>query len=326
MSPAMLKKTVKNETIHPFALTSENPWRALKYRYDPAEAWNNALETTFLVLPGNREDVRTDVLHAFEIHVDSTALEDDGIPTSSVELLVLTRDPFAKQIVEFHRQPVSDGPVLIDVPRASLESTSLKSRIDFHVMLVATAAIQSERRRFRRGARLAVRSIGVSAERKGITFNFTKAAESDFVQRGLPSTTTFHLEVPRPEELVGPCDDVAASLTVLVHEDAWATLQEIRTGDRVGEALGNMFPADVLFGFLLTAGAALKDRNTSVDDDSVLKRVLGWLSSKGGETIPQLEQRLRDGEGILTMHAQVQSALKLTNALLRVPLAEETEE
>lgn len=320
MASSALKKTVKNEIIRPFQLSSENPWVAVRYRFDPAEAWLNALEASFVVLPTDREDVRREVLHSFEIEVDLQALEADGVSRDDVELILLTRDPFAKNILKFLEAPVEEGVISVDVPRHRLETTSLASRVDFTLILVAADDLPAGRRIIRRGGRLATHTVSVSAEKRGYSFNFTKISGEEFQERGLPKTTTFHLEIAHPAHLIEPCDDVSAVLTVLIHEDAWSTLQEIQGGDRTGEALGVVLLADVLFAVLLTASDALVGGSGDIDDGSVVRRIVGCLADKTGMAAAELEERLKDRDDVYSLQAMIQAALKMTLAFKRVTL------
>ncbi len=324
MAGTSIKKTVKNETISPYALASENPWIRIAYRFDEAEVWQNALVAPFIVLPSNREDVRTDVLHSFDIEVDVSSVIADGIPATDVDLIVLARDSFGKNIVKFLQKPLNEGPkTVLNVRRDVLESTSMSARIDFQIMLVARTKLPHRGRTIRRGGRLAAHTVSVSSEKKGHTFHFSKTSSAEFVQRDLPGFTTFYLDVTEPDAVIGPCDDVSAVLSVLVHEDAWSTLQEIRSGDRVGEALGAIFLSDVVFSVLLVAGEALRDNTQDLDDSSVASRLLAWISEKSKVALGDLEKLLTDEDGVLKIYALVQDTLRSTHAIHRVRIGEE---
>lgn len=325
MARISFKKTVKNEVLRPFSLSSENPWTRLQYRFDPAEAWQNALVSPFIVLPGNREDVRTDVLHSFDIAVDLDALRTDGFDPGCIELLVLARDAFAKKIHTFQRRKLGpEGAYAVNIARSDLEQTSMAARIDFQVMLVAAAELRAGGRLIRRGGRLVSHTVSISAERKGYSFQFAKTSPDDFEARGFPRSTTFTLEVPQPEQLIEACDDVAGVLTVLVHEDAWATLQEIRSGDRVGESLGTIFLADVIFDVLRQTAGALKSGNGDLDESSVVMRLLRWMAEKSGTPVEDLQSQLSDQDGIRMLQARVQESLRLTGSIQKVRFETET--
>lgn len=319
---AAFKATVKHDTIRPFALSSEAPWIAIKYRYDSAEPWLNALETSFHVLPSDREDVRKDVVHDFQIVVDLAAVEADGIDPRDVELLVLTRDNFAKKIVHLLRAPLRHDSYTLTIPRVELDRTSLASRIDFEIMLVAVREIALPHRRIRHAGRLASHTVTVSTERKGHTFNFTRATADQFAQRGLPRSTTFFVDVPSPHGLLEACDDISAALTVLVHEDAWSTLQEIRTGDRIGEAIGNFFLANVIVSILAVARQGASAPASVIEEGSIAMRLLSRIADKAGISVARLEELLKDPDGLMTLQAVVHAALRLTNSLNRATLGE----
>jgi len=324
MAAVALKRTVKNEILRPFALSSENPWKRLDYRFDEAEPWSNALVSPFIILPSNREDVRTDVLHAFQIEVDTEAIARDGFDLGSVELVLLTRDAFAKKISTFFRGPVSAGPIItVNIAREALENTSLSGRIEFDVMLVAQNDAWVDGRRIRRSGRLAAYTVTVSAEKKGHSFNFSKTTPAEFVARGLPSSTTYYIDVPQRQDLIEACDDVAGTLSILVHEDAWSTFQEIKNGDRAGESLGTMFLSEVVYGVLLLASDFMVEEQRPIEEGSVVKRLLGWISEKSGEAVEALEDRMRDEEGRLILQSYVQETLRVTSVIHRVRLGAE---
>jgi hypothetical protein len=324
MAGTHFKKSIKNETLRPYALASESPWVGISYRYDEAEPWQNALLSTFFVLPSNREDLRSDALHSFDVNVDVDAIRADGIDPDQVDLIVLTRDAFAKKVVSFVRKNIgTQSRVTFTVRRSELESTSLSARIDFHIMLVARDELWRDGRKIRKGGRLAMHVVSISAEKKGHSFNFSKTTAADFLARGLPASTTFHLDVHSPEGLIEPCDDVSSVLSVLVHEDVWSTLQEIRSGDRVGEALGAMFLSGVIFNVLLEAKQGVGPDRPSLDDGSVTTRLLSWLSDKAEKTPEELEQLLLDEDGMPNLQAMIQDSVRLTHSIHRVRLGEE---
>src|SRR5690606_28394424 len=111
----------------------------------------------------------------------------------------------------------------------------------------------------------------------GFAFNFSKTTSEEFIAKGLPSTTTFHVEFNDSQELAGPCDDVASVLRVLVHEDAWMTLQEIRAGDHAGEGIGALFVSELIFSVLSNA-KVLNIEPEHIEPRSVLHRVFDWLA------------------------------------------------
>jgi hypothetical protein len=320
-----IKRTIKNEVLKPFSLSSENPWVGISYRFDDADPWKNALSGQFYVLPANREDVRTDALHSFLIHVDPNAIRADGIDPEAVDLIVLTRDGFAKKVVKFLHKPLApEGEITtLSISREALTTTSLSGRVDFEIMLVARTDLQLPTRKIRRGGRLATHTVGVSAEKKGHSFHFAKTKPEEFVAKGLPSTTTFYLDVLDGRGLIDTCDDVAAVLSVLVHEDAWSTLQEIQTGDRIGEAVGAMFLADIVLAVLLEARSAIDSHSQQLEEGSVTKRLLDWIAEKGEYPPMDLEQLLASDDGVQKLQAIVQQTLRLTNTIQRVRLGEE---
>lgn len=315
------KKTVKNATIYPFDLPSGNVWEKIDYRYDSAESWRNALEHSFIVLPNTLQDVRFDASHALHVVVDVGALRVAGIDSKDVDLVVLVRDNFSKNVITLKKQNLGvNSELLVEVGRHDLEATSLVRRVDFEVMLLALNDLELKGRKVRRAARIAKHVITVSAESQGLSFNFRKTSPHEFVSLGLPGATTFHIDLKDAADLTVTCDDVSSVLKVLVHEDAWLTLQEIRSGDQVGEALGIMMGAHLLF-VVLAAIKTCDDINSdNIEEGSILKRILTWLAATGDLCAEELQDIMFDDGGLAILQAHVQDALKLTRGLKRVNL------
>ena len=316
------KRTVKNATVRPFALSNANAWRSIEYQHDPAEGWRNALASPFVVLPSTLQDVRRDANHAFQIVVDLEALRSDQLEPEKIDLLVVVRDNFSKDILTLYKQNLGASAELkLAVQREDLEATSLARRIDFEIMLVANSEVALRGRTIRRSARLAKHVVSVSTESQGIAFNYRKTTSAEFAAMDLPPGTSFHVKVDNPTDLVASCDDISSVLKVLVHEDAWSTLQEIKAGDQIGEALGTMLIADVLFDVLAMAVSADLDPST-IEEGSVLKRMLTWLANEREMSVDDVQADLLGPEGLYFTKAWIQDALKLTRSIKKVRLNE----
>lgn len=321
------KKTVKNVTIKPFEMSGTTVLERVDYRFDSAESWRNALLHSLVVLPNTLQDVRRDAIHEIRIAVDSESMKRDGISLSDVDLVVLTRDNFTKKVFVFARQPLSEGLELsLTIARSDLELTSLSRRIDFEIMILVREEVQLKGKLVRRSARLAKHVITVSAENKGISFNFIKTSPADFIQRGVPAGTTFHLELNDANDLIEQCDDINSVLKVLVHEDAWLTLQEIRSGNQSGEALGTMMGSELVLAVLGAVRTRADIDASSIEAGSLADRILGWLAASAKESQDELKALLFDESGLRIMQAHVQDALKLTRKIRRVRLDEGDDE
>lgn len=315
------KKSVKNVIVRPFAFEDDSAWTRLNYRHDPAESWRNAMASPLIILPSALQDARRDALHEFDIELNVDSLKQREIDLSNLQIVILVRDNFSKKVVILKTQTAMEPRVAFIVEASQLEETSLTRRIEFEVMLCAKAAMESNGLSIRRSARLTKKVIAVSTESQGFAFNFSKATAAEFIAKGLPATTTFYVEFNDSMDLAGPCDDVSSILRVLVHEDAWMTLQEIRGGDQFGEGIGAMFISELLCAVLSNA-KVLGVAPDQIEMGSVLHRIFDWLA--GSEYSPEdVAAKLLDDEGLSMLQSQVQASLKLTRLLKKIRLGQE---
>jgi hypothetical protein len=225
-------------------------------------------------------------------------------------------------VLTLSRQNLGVGNELrLAINREDLEATSLSRRIDFEIMLVASSDVALRGRTIRRSARLAKHVVSVSTESQGLAFNYRKTTSEEFKGMDLPEGTSFYVKVDNPADLIASCDDISSVLKVLVHEDAWSTLQEIKAGNRIGEALGTILIADVLFDVLATAVSADLDPS-SIEEGSVLKRVITWLANEIDVSVDDVQADLLGPEGLSYTKACIQDALKLTRSIKKVRLNE----
>ncbi|WP_154659418.1 hypothetical protein [Arenimonas composti] len=313
-------KTVKNATIRPFGFADANAWADVQYRFDPAEGWRSVLDRPMVVLPNVCQDVRKDAKHAFRGRIEDRVLVEAGLKLSSVELLLLVRDNFAKRVHIIERMSVDSAAEFEwSVPRDICEQLSNGRRIEFEFILATRTRASFRGVEVKPYGRLAKHEVVVSSESQGVSFNFIKASAEDFEVKGLPSKTAWHLDVSDPRVLIEECDDVSQVLRVFVHEDAWLELQEIRSGDPTGEAIGTFFIAALVEAILgLAAGIPGLTREQIVEG-SVLNRILTWVSNQQAPLDGMVDIFMDQG-GFHALGAHVQDAVKLTKSLRRLHL------
>lgn len=320
MRKSLSLRTVKNATIRPFGFFDEVPWARLQYRFDSAEAWRSVLERPMVVLPNAYQDVRRDAIHSFRVAIDLDVLRRAGLDPDVAEVILLIRDNFAKRVHVVYKNLVRQNEEFNwDVPLSICEQLSGERRVEFEFILASRTKIELYGASVKPYGRLARHIVAVSTETHGVSFNFVRTTAQEFEAMGLPGRTTWHLMIKNPRDLIEECEDVSEVLRVLVHDDAWIVLQEIRAGDATGEAIGSLLTSELIGAILAIAGNIADLKRDEIVLGSVVDRVLSWLAGPNGN-VDQLAEMLVDEGGFHDIGARAHDAIRLTRSLRRLHL------
>jgi hypothetical protein len=293
----------------------------LKYRSSPGSIYEdlNVQDSTQVMHTVRVDDLRSFPTHEFSIRFNDELIKKTyGKDRENIRLVILLRDRALHRDHALASHQIDEVPEAIKLPKQQLQLSSARDEMELtFVVLMEKVTRSVPGNPFQPASRLAELNVILRNSADGAQFPFRRKNADDFKTIGLPGTTSIHLHVDAPIELLksgsGKIQDL---VEVWLHETVYDAVHNDR--QRATSGIRNTLITTTVAGLLFSSVERDIVSGATIEPGSVVGQLVTFIERKCSRPDGQLRERFEAAPSAATIMPWVQAAFRTTASLSRL--------